>query len=88
MATKQGVGAGGIWTSPHPVPGLFYPFANYAADGGLISYGIDAGDVFHRGVSYVDRILTIGTKRTYRVALHMSAFGGKTDMAIALRNVR
>ena len=30
----------------------------------------------------------IGTKRTYRVALHMSAFGGKADMAIALRNVR
>ena len=28
-----------------------------------------------------------GTKRTYRVALHMSAFGGKADMAIALRNV-
>ena len=29
----------------------------------------------------------IGTKRTCRVALHMSAFGGKADMAIALRNV-
>jgi len=29
----------------------------------------------------------IGTKRTYRVALHMSAFGGKADIAIALRNV-
>jgi len=34
-----------------------YPFANYTADGGLISYGIDALDVFHRGASYVDRIL-------------------------------
>ena len=34
-----------------------YPFANYAADGGLISYGVDAGDVFHRGASYIDRIL-------------------------------
>jgi hypothetical protein len=30
----------------------------------------------------------LGTKRTCRVALHMSAFGGKADMAIALRNVR
>ena len=30
----------------------------------------------------------IGTKRTSLVALHMSAFGGKADMAIALRNVR
>ena len=29
-----------------------------------------------------------GTKRTCLVALHMSAFGGKADMAIALRNVR
>ena len=26
----------------------------------------------------------IGLKRTYRVALHMSAFGGKADMATAL----
>ena len=25
----------------------------------------------------------IGTKRTYRVALHMSAFGGKADIAFA-----
>ena len=24
----------------------------------------------------------IGTKRTYRVALHMSAFGGKADIAV------
>jgi hypothetical protein len=30
----------------------------------------------------------LGTERTHRVALHMSAFGGKADMAIALRNVR
>ena len=30
----------------------------------------------------------IGTKRTCRVALHMSAFGGKADMAIERRNVR
>jgi hypothetical protein len=29
-----------------------------------------------------------GTKRTYRVAPHMSAIGGKADMTIALRNVR
>ena len=27
----------------------------------------------------------IGTKRTYRVALHMSAFGGKADMTFAAR---
>jgi len=29
----------------------------------------------------------IGPKRTSIVAPHMSAFGGKADMAIALRNV-
>jgi hypothetical protein len=29
-----------------------------------------------------------GTKRTYRVALHMSAFGGKADIAPASQNVR
>jgi hypothetical protein len=29
----------------------------------------------------------IGTKRTYRVALPMSAFGGKADMPTALQNV-
>jgi hypothetical protein len=29
-----------------------------------------------------------GTKQTWASALHMSAFGGKADMPIALRNVR
>ena len=29
----------------------------------------------------------IGTKRTFLVAPHMSAFGGKADMAIAPQNV-
>jgi hypothetical protein len=29
----------------------------------------------------------IGTKRTFVIAPHMSALGGKADMAIALRNV-
>ena len=29
----------------------------------------------------------IGTKQTSPSALHMSAFGGKADMTIALRNV-
>ena len=38
------------------LPAVF-PFQDYVADGGLISYGIDAADLFHRGASYVDRIL-------------------------------
>ena len=33
-----------------------------------------------RSSSSIGLISAIGTKRTYRVALHMSAFGGKADM--------
>ncbi len=40
----------------HRLPAV-YAFANYAADGGLISYGVDPADLFHRGASYIDRIL-------------------------------
>ena len=35
-----------------------------------------------------DGMSAIGTKRTSASALQMSAFGGKADIAIALRNVR
>jgi putative ABC transport system substrate-binding protein len=34
-----------------------YAFRFYAADGGLMSYGIDTVDLFRRGAAYVDRIL-------------------------------
>jgi putative ABC transport system substrate-binding protein len=34
-----------------------YPFAFFAADGGLIAYGIDLTDVHRRSAQYVDRIL-------------------------------
>ena len=34
-----------------------YPFRFFAAEGGLVSYGIDVLDVFRRASSYVDRIL-------------------------------
>jgi putative tryptophan/tyrosine transport system substrate-binding protein len=34
-----------------------YGFRFYAADGGLMSYGIDTVDLFRRSASYVDRIL-------------------------------
>jgi hypothetical protein len=36
----------------------------------------------------VPTMSAIGPKRTSLVAPHMSAFGGKADMTIALRNVR
>ena len=34
-----------------------YPFRYFATSGGLISYGVDALDLFRRSASYVDRIL-------------------------------
>ena len=34
-----------------------YPFASYAEEGGLISYGIDPVNQFQQGAGYVDRIL-------------------------------
>ena len=34
-----------------------YPFASYAREGGLISYGIDPVNQFQQGAGYVDRIL-------------------------------
>jgi len=40
----------------HRIPAT-YPFRFYAADGGLMSFGIDSADLFRRAASYVDRIL-------------------------------
>jgi putative ABC transport system substrate-binding protein len=34
-----------------------YPFRFFAADGGLMSYGVDTADLNYRAASYVDRIL-------------------------------
>ena len=44
----------------HRVPAV-YPFRYFATAGGLLSYGIDSTDVFHRSAAYVDLILK-GTK--------------------------
>jgi len=40
----------------HGLPTL-YPFPFFARKGGLVSYGIDATDLFRRSASYVDRVL-------------------------------
>jgi putative ABC transport system substrate-binding protein len=40
----------------HQLPGI-YPFRYFATSGGLISYGVDALDLFRRSASYVDLIL-------------------------------
>jgi putative tryptophan/tyrosine transport system substrate-binding protein len=43
-------------TSLHRLPAV-YPFRYFASRGGLISYGVDAVDLFRRSADYVDRIL-------------------------------
>ena len=40
----------------HRLP-VVYGRRSYAADGGLMSYGIEPAEVFRRAASYVDRIL-------------------------------
>ena len=40
----------------HRLPAI-YPFAFYAKEGGLISYGFDAADQFRQGAIYADKIL-------------------------------
>jgi putative ABC transport system substrate-binding protein len=40
----------------HKLPAV-YPFRYYAMGGGLMSYGLDAADIFQRASLYVDRIL-------------------------------
>ena len=44
----------------HRLPAV-YGFRYFAADGGLMSYGVDVSDLFRRSAAYVDRILK-GTK--------------------------
>ena len=38
------------------VPAI-YPFRFFADDGGLVSYGVEVGDLYRRAAAYIDRIL-------------------------------
>jgi putative ABC transport system substrate-binding protein len=40
----------------HRLPAV-YGFRYFAADGGLVSYGVDVRDLFRRAAAYADRIL-------------------------------
>jgi putative ABC transport system substrate-binding protein len=40
----------------HRLPAM-YPYRVYTANGGLMSYGADLGDIYRRAADYVDRIL-------------------------------
>jgi putative ABC transport system substrate-binding protein len=40
----------------HRLPAV-YGFRYFAADGGLMSYGVDVRDLFRRSAAYADRIL-------------------------------
>jgi putative tryptophan/tyrosine transport system substrate-binding protein len=50
-----------------------YPFAFYAKEGGLISYGFDAADQFRQGAVYADKILR-GTKPADLPVQHPTKF--------------
>jgi len=43
-------------TARHRIPAI-YPFGYFAANGGLMSYGVDTADLFHKAATYIDRIL-------------------------------
>jgi len=43
-------------TARNNVPAVYWR-SDFARNGGLLSYGVDLGDLFRRAASYVDRIL-------------------------------
>jgi putative ABC transport system substrate-binding protein len=60
-----------------------YPFAFYAKEGGLLSYGFDALDQFRQGAVYVDKILR-GAKPAELPVQHPTKF----EMVINLKTAR
>ena len=60
-----------------------YPFRYYAAEGGLMSYGIDLVDLYRRAATYVDRILRGATPRELPVQAP-----SKFEMVINLKTAK
>jgi len=60
-----------------------YPFAYYAKEGGLISYGFDAADQFRQGAIYADKILR-GAKPSDLPVQHPTKF----EIVINLKTAR
>ena len=60
-----------------------YQTSVFARDGGLLSYGPDRGDIFHRSASYVDRILRGAKPADLPVQLPV-----KFEMAVNLKTAK
>jgi putative ABC transport system substrate-binding protein len=64
-----------------------YPGTTYVRDGGLLSYGPDSVDIFHRSAAYVDRILRGAKPSDLPVQLPVKfemALNAKTAKALGL----
>jgi putative ABC transport system substrate-binding protein len=66
----------------HRLPSV-YPFRLFAADGGLVTYGVDVRDQFRRAAAYVDRILRGASPMQLPVQAP-----DKFELAINLRTAR
>jgi putative ABC transport system substrate-binding protein len=66
----------------HRLPAI-YPFAFFAKEGGLLSYGFDAADQFRQGAIYVNKILR-GVKPTDLPVQHPTTF----ELVINLRTAQ
>jgi putative ABC transport system substrate-binding protein len=58
-------------TLRHRVPTM-YPFRYVAAEGGLISYGVDVTDQYRRAANYVDRIVKGASRANFRCRRQLS----------------
>jgi putative tryptophan/tyrosine transport system substrate-binding protein len=67
----------------HRFPAV-YPFRYVVAEGGLVSYGEDVGDLFRRAATYMDRILWGEQPRDLPVQAPTSSNWRSTSTARAL----